>query len=211
MIDSGNDERAASASIQLHPLSSAGGVGSGRRRWKLRGRRANSAHGKSQDDSAVAESLAHELLPLVGGHSSNAAVSATTAVCARSASTRPGPTRGGLPFFEISKGTEISSTYGRRPQLIKLVVGNGSGEVWGDSGIRYPLLISPAYSVCLPSCPYCRPCLVPSGRSDKSYECPRRAPVSCGLERPALISQSRSIPNLPDGLQLVRAQFKYTA
>ena len=31
-------------------------------------------------------------------------------------------------------------------------------EVWGDSEkLRYPLLISLAYSICLPSCPYWRP------------------------------------------------------
>jgi hypothetical protein len=50
--------------------------------------RHNPAHDKNQDDSAVEESLAHELLPLVAvGHSSLAAVSATTAVRALSAST----------------------------------------------------------------------------------------------------------------------------
>src|SRR5262249_17041081 len=38
-----------------------------------------------------------------------------------------------------------------------------SGEV-----LRYPLLISLAYSICLPSCPYCRPCY--STRSDQGQD-----------------------------------------
>ena len=62
-------------------------------------------------------------------------------------------------------------------------------KVWGDSGriVRYPLLISLAYSTCLPSCPYWRPCLVQSGRSERA------------MNSPAVATDA------PDGLQLVCA------
>src|SRR5260221_4047263 len=41
--------------------------------WKLRGRGGNPADSKNQDNSAVEESLSHELLPLVAGHRSSIA------------------------------------------------------------------------------------------------------------------------------------------
>ena len=67
MID-GNDERATSASIQLHLLSRLQSASAG----------AIPHIARTKTTDAVADSLAHELLPLVGGHSSIAAVSATT-------------------------------------------------------------------------------------------------------------------------------------
>ena len=69
------------------------------RRRKLSGRGSNPADGNNQGDSAVEESLVHELLPLVAeGHSSIAAVSATTAVRSCSyPSQRPISTRSKKP------------------------------------------------------------------------------------------------------------------
>src|SRR5262245_30805062 len=87
-------------------------------------------------------------------------------------------------------------------------------KVWGDSGgiVRYPLLISLAYSTCLPSCPYWRPCLVQSGRSERAMNSPAVATdAPDGLQLVCAGAPSAYLPEqvysyLPDGHQLVRAQ-----
>src|SRR5262249_16369157 len=88
-------------------------------------------------------------------------------------------------------------------------------KVWGDSGgiVRYPLLISLAYSTCLPSCPYWRPCLVQSGRSERAMNSSAVATdAPDGLQLVCAGAPSAYLPEqvysyLPDGLQLVRAQY----
>src|SRR5262245_16270156 len=82
----------------------------------------------------------------------------------------------GLPFSKKSKSTAISSTLTTNSHPINCphnctcppCFNCYCAVRYGAGSFRYPLLISLAYSICLPSCPYCRPCY--NTRSDQGQD-----------------------------------------